>query len=108
MTILCFQLSMPSNNSWNGKWTGDDVFYARTRTVTERKKADQIAEKGYFSYNFGDGWRARVDVRKITAAQRKKIDKNTKGFCGYEWMIDSILKWGDIYAEPPAAAAAKG
>ena len=105
MTILCFQLSMPNNNSWNGKWTGDGVFYAKTRTVSEREKANKIAEKGYYSHSFGDGWRAVVHVRKITAAERKKIDKNTRGFCGYEWMIDSIIKWGEIYAEEPERMA---
>ena len=106
MTILCFMLSMPSNNSWNGKWTGDGVFYAKTRMVSEQYKAKLIAATGYYSYNFGDGWRAVVEVKKITAAERKKIDKNTKGFCGYEWMIDSIIRWGDIYAKPPVTKTA--
>lgn len=106
MAIICFMLSMPSNNSWNGKWTGDDVFYARTRIVTNKEKAKEILNDGSFSYNFGDGWRARVDVKRVTSAERKKIDKNTKGFCGYEWMIDSIIQHGDIYAEPPTRATA--
>lgn len=96
MTILCFQLSMPNNNSWNGKWTGDSVFYARTRTFSKKANAQQILDKGYFSYNFGDGWRTAIDVTKVTSAQAKKINKNTKGFCGYEWMIDSIIQHGDI------------
>lgn len=94
--IICFQLSMPSNNSWNGKWSGDGVFYARTRAVRDKERAKNIIKEGYFSYSFGDGWRACIDVREVSASQRRQIDKNTKGFCGYDWMIDSIIQYGDI------------
>jgi len=91
---------MPSNNSWNGKWTGDSTFYARTRSLS-KDKAAAVLKNGHYSYNFGDGWRARIDVKSVTSAERKAIDKNTKGFCGYDWMINSIIKHGDIYADEP-------
>lgn len=100
MTYICFQLTMPGNNSWNGKWTGDDKFYARTRKFTP-KRAAQILEKGSYGYNFGDGWYASVSVKEITGAEKRQIDKNTKGFCGYEWMIDSIVYYQGIYTSPP-------
>ncbi len=109
MATLCFQLSMPSNNSWNRKWTGDDVFYARTRsfnTKGSKVKAEAILAKGYYSYSFGDGWVAAVAVKQVSSAEKRKIDKKTKGFCGYEWMIDSIIQHGAIYADAPARATA--
>lgn len=99
---LCFTLSMPRNNSWNGKWTGDEKFYARTREFTE-KKAAQIISGGSYGYNFGDGWYARIDVKEISGEEKRKIDKKTSGFCGYEWMIDSIVYNGDIRIESKRA-----
>lgn len=38
MKILCFTLSMPKNNSWNGKWTGEESYFARTKRITENRK----------------------------------------------------------------------
>lgn len=105
MTYICFQLSMPNNNNWNGKWTGDGVFYARTRKCTMKKAAEILANGSYF-YNFGDGWGARVSVKEVTGKDKRKIDKNTKGFCGYAWMIDSIVYYGGIYVRPLVRATA--
>lgn len=105
MTYICFTLSMPRNNSWNGKWTGDEKFYARTRKFTD-KAAAKILSKGSYGYNFGDGWYANIDVKEVTGADKRKIDKKTSGFCGYEWMIDSIYYYGDIYAKPPVTKTA--
>lgn len=107
MTTICFELSMPSNNSWNGKWTGDGVFYARTRTFSTKagkEKASAILAREYYTYSFGDGWVAGISVKQVTSAEKRKIDKQTKGFCGYDWMIDSIIDHGAIYAKPPAKA----
>ena len=51
-------------------------------------------------YNFGDGWGANVSVRIVEGAKsRNQAIKGSKGFCGYDWMIDSILKHGKIIAE---------
>lgn len=93
---LIFILTMPNNNSWNGKWSGAGNLYALIRPVT-KKKAEALNGKT-FSYNFGDGWRASVQV----FAPRDRIDttqtrRNSKGFCGYDWMVDSILRDGAIY-----------
>lgn len=46
---VSFELSMPNNNSWNGKWTGDGECYCVIRTMKEPPKL------GRYSYNFGDG-----------------------------------------------------
>jgi len=79
MTYICFQLTMPRNNSWNGKWTGGEKFYARTRKFTP-KRAAEILSKDSYGYNFGDGWYADVSVKEITGIEKRKIDKKTSGF----------------------------
>lgn len=81
---VIFELSMPSNNSWNGKWSGKDSVYTVARDVPEAKFQGL---KSRYTYNFGDGWVAAVSIRE--AAPREKA---TNRFCGYDWMIDSILK----------------
>lgn len=93
MALFAFTLSMPGVNSWDGKWTGEGSLYAKTQAVLEK---DADALKDYYSYDFGDGWRAAVKVRRVDSREAAKIRKKSKGFCGYDWMIASILQHGDI------------
>ena len=86
-----FQLSMPSNNSWNGKWSGENNVYTIARTLPAGKLD---ALKRRYTYSFGDGWVAAVSVREA-----EPREKPTNKFCGYEWMIDSILKRDAITAD---------
>lgn len=79
---------MPSNNAWNGKWSGEGNTYTVAKTLPEAKF---YGLKPRYTYSFGDGWVAAVKVRE--AAPREKASNR---FCGYEWMIDSILKHGAI------------
>ena len=99
---LSFVLSMPHNNSWNGKWTGENNYYAVVRrfsnTLKFKEKAKKILEEERFTYDFGDGWVAAVTVSKVTAQEARKIRKKSQGFCGYEWMIDSVLQNMEIIA----------
>lgn len=95
MKTLIFQLSMPGNNSWNGKWSGEGKCYAIKRRVKD-STADKLTGR-YFSYNFGDGWRAGVDVRIAEGITIRSVMKRSQGFCGYDWMVDSILNDGAIY-----------
>uniref|UniRef100_A0A6M3KQE8 Uncharacterized protein n=1 Tax=viral metagenome TaxID=1070528 RepID=A0A6M3KQE8_9ZZZZ len=88
--LLKFKLSMPNNNSWNGKWSGDGKEYNIMRNFTSKKEAQRMLDKGYYHYNFGDGWSAGIDVTKLDAKQARQARKASKGFCGYEWMVDSI------------------
>lgn len=87
---VIFQLSMPSNNAWNGKWSGQENVYTVAKTVSEAKFHGM---KARYTYSFGDGWVAAVAVREA-----KPREKPTNRFCGYEWMIDSILKRDAIAA----------
>lgn len=97
---LLFTLDMPNVGSWNGKWSGEGRLYARVRTIRSKAdfpKAKKILDEGYFRYDFGDGWSMSVDVSEVDAKTKTKILKKTKGFCGYDWAIDSIMQYNDIF-----------
>lgn len=97
-----FTLSMPNVGSWNGQWSGRENIYAVVRSFTGRlgmAKAKAMLSKGSFYYNFGDGWGASIRVSEITGPEVRRIRKASKGFCGYEWMINSICDSGAIYSE---------
>jgi hypothetical protein len=90
-----FKLSMPNIGSWNGKWSGEERYYARVYILGD-EKAKKILEKGYYHYDFGDGWAAGIDVRKVDSKEAAKLRKKSVGFDGYDWMIDSIIDNGKI------------
>ncbi|ERT42617.1 hypothetical protein [Fusobacterium nucleatum] len=104
MKILCLTLSMPKNNSWNGKWSGEESYFVRTKRITEnRKRKLEILgidfnkkDEYYFIYDFQDGWIAKVTVKIVSNKEEKKINKKSRGFCMYDWMIDNILNNGKI------------
>ncbi len=91
MKRVIFELSMPSNNAWNGKWSGEGGTYTVVRQIAP-KKFDEL--KPRYTYAFGDGWVAAVSIREA-----KSREKASGRFCGYEWMISSILKRGMIIRE---------
>ncbi len=100
--ILQFTLSMPNKGSWNGQWSGESDLYAYTTSFRGKNKianATKILAEEYFSYNFFDGWSASIAVTEIDASTRRKVDRKTKGCCGYEWMIYSIIENGFITTE---------
>lgn len=103
--LISFELSMPGRNSWNGKWSGQDSLY-----VIVRKFGKKYPKLGSYSYNFGDGWRASIAVREVTAPAAKELRKKSRGFCGYDWMVDSIVRDGDIYGptQPKPEEVEKG
>jgi hypothetical protein len=88
MQRFIFELSMPSNNAWNKKWSGESNTYTIAKKVTE-KRAKMLGD--YYSYAFGDGWVAGVTVRKA-----KQREKATNKFCGYDWMVNEILWYNEI------------
>jgi hypothetical protein len=88
---VIFELSMPRNNSWNNQWSGKNNTYTVAKTITD-KKFNSLDD--YYTYDFGDGWMAGVSVRP--AKPREKVSGK---FCGYEWMINSILSKGLIEAK---------
>ena len=102
--LIEFRLSMPCIGSWNGKWTGENNYYGKIINFTSmygtgkkaKEKAESILNKS-FRYNFGDGWVAEIDVSKVDGRKANSLRKKSRGFMGYEWMIDSILRNGEIF-----------
>ncbi len=97
-----FTLSMPNVGSWNGQWSGRQKLFAVVRSFTGRlgtAKAKAMLTKGSYYYNFGDGWGASVRISEITPAEVRRVRKASQGFCGYEWMISSIVDHGAIYSD---------
>ena len=95
--MLAFTLTMPGVGSWNGRWTGEGDLYCKVVSLPKGKAADLVDRS--FGYNFGDGWRASISVRQVDAKEARKLRKVTRGFCGYQWMIASIVRHGKI--QPP-------
>lgn len=94
--MIVFTLSMPTSGSWNGRWSGEDRVYARIFHNNDVPK--DIIGKDFY-YNWDDGWCACVSVTKVDSKEAAKIRKKSAGFCGYDWMIESIIKNGKIIAE---------
>lgn len=97
--ILAFRLNMPGVRSWNGRWSGEGKDYVKVVTLRGKAgetKGRQILSEGSFDYCFGDGWLARVDVEEVGSAGAARLRKKSAGFCGYDWMVDSIVKNGRI------------
>jgi hypothetical protein len=101
--LVSFQLTMPNVGSWNGKWTGSDRKYYVVKKISDRYmkskehfKALLEKRKDYWHYSWNDGWGANVTAEIIDGTEARKRRKETVGFAGYEWMIDSILYYGSI------------
>lgn len=94
--MIIFTLSMPNRGSWNSRWSGEDRVYARIFHNNDVPK--DIIGKDFY-YNWDDGWCACVSVTKVDSKEAAKIRKKSAGFCGYDWMIRSIIKNGEIIVE---------
>lgn len=94
--MIVFTLSMPTRGSWNGRWSGEDRVYARIFHNNDVPK--DIIGKDFY-YNWDDGWCACVSVTKVDSKEAAKIRKKSAGFCGYDWMIRSIIKNREIIVE---------
>jgi hypothetical protein len=108
--ILSFELTMPGVASWNGIWTQSQNPHFRTRKVSKETGISLLEGKEFenYSYAWSDGWRANVEVKRIDGKTRKKLEKITVGFSGYDWMINSILSHGAIYASNDEIPNAEG
>ena len=92
--MIVFELTMPHVGSWNGKWTGSDKQYIRTRK--ERTVPKELWSKDFF-YRWPDGWEACVSVTRMKSSDAKKLENKSAGFRGYDWMIDSLIADGHIH-----------
>ena len=93
---LIFSLSMPSINTWNGHWSGENKKYTvvrrfRYKNIPEHLKEVLDGETKSYSYDFGDGWKAAISVRL-----KKRGEKPTNDFLAYDWMVESIIEHNKI------------
>ena len=91
---LCFELTMPGRGSWNGKWSGKKDRHIIIRSVDDQK-AESLNGR-LFYYKWPDGWTACVAVSDVDSKEAARLKKKSRGFCGYDWMVDSIIRYGMI------------
>ena len=97
--MIVFELSMPHKGSWNGKWSQEDklhVIVKNEKYIEDKILLYKVLEKGSFFYRWSDGWEAEIDVKQMKSYEANKLRKKSDGFCGYDWMVESILKYGEI------------
>lgn len=95
-----FKLTMPNVSSWNGRWSAEnDLHVKAVRIVLHGKNLYPDLKESEHYYDFKDGWGANVSVKFITDKEAMQWNRKSKGFCGYEWMIDSILKNNKILCQ---------
>ena len=93
--MIVFELTMPNRGSWNGKWSGENNRYIRVKSEHSIPNISNIIDKDFY-YTWDDGWTACVAVKKMSSRDARKLEKISSGFCGYDWMIQSILKHNKI------------
>lgn len=95
--MVVFELTMPNRGSWNGRWSQENsrhLIFKRNSDVPEK-----VIGKS-FIYNWDDGWTACVKITKEPCSVVNHLRKINKGFCGYDWMVHSIIQCGEII--PPS------
>lgn len=95
--ILCFELSMPHAASWNGRWSGEKDVHVITKTDRDigKKRCLELDGKSFF-YRWDDGWCACVTCRIIDRKEQARVRRLNRGFCGYDWMVRSIITDNEI------------
>lgn len=98
--MIAFVLSMPNSPSWDGKWSGQNRLHAVVETFSDSKankaKVEEILEGSPYIHRWSDGWTASVSAIQVDAKEARTIRKNSAGFAGYNWMIDTIRRYGRI------------
>lgn len=91
--MIAFILDMPGKGSWNNQWSGEGKLYVKFKSDNQVPK-EYIGQS--FTYRWPDGWVASIKVEKVPSNEANKMKKKSAGFCGYDWMIDSIINHGSI------------
>lgn len=91
--MIVFELTMPNRGSWNGRWSGESTRHIRVKH--DKSVPKEVWNKDFF-YRWDDGWTACISVIKMPATEARKLEKESSGFCGYDWMIDSIINYHKI------------
>jgi hypothetical protein len=90
---LSFTLSMPS------RWSGEEKVYAVFKNFAGKKaarKAQELLSHHSWHFSWGDEWGATIVAKRVYGFEFRRLKKESAGFCGYEWMVESILVCGEI------------
>lgn len=100
--ILSFELTFPNVGSWDGKFTGAKNLHFKFVNLPKNHAEQMInnQDSQIFLYDFGDGWTAKITVRKSNSKEKQKILRRNAGFMGYDWMVKSIIKHNKIIKNP--------
>lgn len=49
-----------------------------------------------WQYSWGDDWRANIEAKAVSDVECSEMLSVNVGFCGYEWMLNSIIKYDKI------------
>ena len=96
ISLVSFRLTMPNVGSWNGQWTGAYKMYYIIRKCITDKFLNEGQTSHTFHYSWDDGWGANVSAEIVDAKEAAKRRKISAGFCGYDWMVDSLIDCGEI------------
>ena len=94
--MVVFELRVANAPTWNGKFSGEGNYYAETVAIRDKNKVKEIVEKGTYHYRWDDGWSVNIKAFEVDSKDAAKIRRRSKGFMGYDWMIDSIIEKGHI------------
>lgn len=98
IVYLVFELTMPGRGSWNNKWSGErDKHYniCKVPYSLYKERYSDFDGKDWW-YNWGDGWVASISCETVDSQHINGYRKANAGFCGYDWMVQSIMKDGTI------------
>lgn len=80
----------------NLEWSGSEdqyLLYLSLGTKTLATLGFDTNVEQSWSYSFGDGWQACVTGRVMNHGEKKQ---KSSGFCGYNWMVNSIVSYNEI------------
>jgi len=94
---IAFTLTMPNCGSWDGHWSGEGVLHCIIKPFRGKSQlavADSLLARRSWYYGWGDGWGASIVAREVDKREAAKLRRKSRGFCGYDWMVDTICKYG--------------
>ena len=92
MAIICFELTMPNRGSWNGAWSGENKGHFIIHQFTKQQLSKIPHIIGAWDYSWNDGWVARIESYTVDSKTAQRLKRRNAGFCGYDWMVASIIK----------------
>ena len=87
--LLCFELVTPEADQ---SWT---KVHHLVRSTQATMRGEAILKQTPYIYK-QEGGTIQINVSQVAGQEARKIRNKSAGFCGYDWMISSILEHGEI------------